>query len=43
MKGDEVVVMRGISKDAHGFIRLMAEQLSNGGMFAKVLANCPPM
>lgn len=40
--GDEVkVVMRGISKDAHGFIRLMADQLSNGGMFAKVLANVP--
>ncbi len=42
LKGDEVkVVMRGISKDAYEFIRLMADQLSNGGMFAKVLANVP--
>lgn len=42
LKDDEVkVVLRGISKNAHGFIRLMAEQLTNGGMFAKVLANVP--
>lgn len=42
LKGDEVkVVMRGISKDAYGFIRLMTDQLSNGGLFAKVLANVP--
>lgn len=41
-KGDEVkVVLRGISKDAKEFISLMATQLSNGGMFAKVLANVP--
>lgn len=42
LKGDEVkVVVRGISKDAHGFIRLLADQLANGGLFAKVLANVP--
>jgi len=41
-KGDVVkVVMRGISKDGQEFIRMLADQLSNGGMFAKVLANIP--
>lgn len=41
-KGDVVkVVMRGISKDDHKFINMLTEQLSNGGLFAKVLANVP--
>ncbi|QEC41321.1 DUF4249 family protein [Pseudobacter ginsenosidimutans] len=41
-KNDEVkVVLRGISKDAYGFIRMLTDQLANGGLFAKVLANVP--
>lgn len=42
LKDDEVkVVLRGISKDAYGFVRMLTDQLANGGLFAKVLANVP--
>jgi hypothetical protein len=41
-KGDVVrVVLRSLSKASHGFIEQAQEQLTNGGMFAKVLLNVP--
>lgn len=41
-KGDVVMVMlRSLSKPSHEFIEQAQEQLTNGGMFAKVLLNVP--
>lgn len=41
-KGETVkVLIRGVSRPSYDFVRLMSEQMSNGGMFAKVLANVP--
>ena len=40
--GDKITIqMRGISKGTFKFINMLTEQLSNGGLFAKVLANVP--
>lgn len=35
------VQIRSLSKNSYEFIRLMSDQLTNGGLFAKVLANVP--
>lgn len=41
-KGDVVtVLLRSLSKPSHEFIQQAQEQLTNGGMFAKVLLNVP--
>ncbi len=41
-KGDVVrVLIRSTSKPTYDFVRLLSDQLQNGGLFAKVLANVP--
>lgn len=42
VQGDEVkVLIRSLSKPAYGFIRMVNDQLTNGGMFSRVLQNVP--
>lgn len=41
-KGDVVrVLIRSTTRSGYDFLKLLSEQLTNGGMFAKVLANIP--
>ncbi|WEK36802.1 MAG: DUF4249 domain-containing protein [Candidatus Pseudobacter hemicellulosilyticus] len=42
VQGDEVkVLIRSLSKPSYNFIRMVNDQLTNGGMFSRVLQNVP--
>ncbi len=36
-----IVRLSSVSKPSHTFLRMVDEQLSNGGLFAKILENVP--